>query len=163
MNRSFELEFLKTRELSTNEVPRERLLAATEYTQQLLAATASRRNDYNFKWKERGPNNVSGRTRALIVDLSDPSGNTGVWAGGVAGGIWKTTNILDNSPFWQPVGDFYENIAIASLAQDPVNHNIMYAGTGEGFNNADAVRGLGIFKSSDSGQSWELITRNKKC
>ncbi len=161
MNRSFELEFLKTRDLSTNEVPRERLLAAAEYTQELLAATASRRNDYNFKWQERGPNNVSGRTRALFVDLSDPSGNT-VWTGGVAGGIWKTTNMLDDRPFWQPVGDFYENMAIASLAQDPVNHNIMYAGTGEGFNNADAVRGLGIFKSVDSGQSWELIssTRN---
>lgn len=156
MNRSFELEFEKTRDLSTNEVPRDRLLAAAQYTQELLAEAAFRRNDYNFKWQERGPNNVSGRTRALIVDLSDPTGNT-IWTGGVAGGIWKTSNMLDNRPFWEPIGDFYENMAIASLAQDPVNHNIMYAGTGEGFNNADAVRGLGIFKTVDSGQSWELI------
>src|SRR5690606_27715408 len=99
--------------------------------------------EYNFKWQERGPNNVSGRTRALLVDMSDPSGNT-VWAGGVAGGIWRTRNMLDPNPFWEPIGDFYENMAIGSLIQDPVNHNIMYAGTGEGFSNVDAVRGLGI-------------------
>ncbi len=161
MNRSFELEFEKTRDLTTNEVPRDRLLAAAQYTQELLADAALSRSDYNFKWEERGPNNVSGRTRALIVDLSDPSGNT-IWTGGVAGGIWKTSNMLDDRPFWEPIGDFYENMAIASLAQDPVKHNIMYAGTGEGFNNADAVRGLGVFKTTDSGQNWELIasTRN---
>ena len=40
-------------------------------------------------WVERGPGNVSGRTRQLIVDPNDATGNT--WfAATVGGGIWKT-------------------------------------------------------------------------
>src|SRR5690606_13397393 len=45
----------------------------------------------NLDWIERGPGNVSGRTRGLIIDPDDQSGNT--WfTGSVGGGIWKTTN-----------------------------------------------------------------------
>jgi len=47
-------------------------------------------NDLN--WLERGPNNVGGRTRTIIVDPNDVTGKT-IWAGSVAGGLWKTTNI----------------------------------------------------------------------
>src|SRR5262249_49617110 len=35
--------------------------------------------------------------------------------------------------------------------------NIMYAGTGEGFGNVDALQGAGIFKSIDGGASWVLL------
>lgn len=39
----------------------------------------------------RGPGNVGGRTRALIVDPDDATSNT--WfAGSASGGIWKTTD-----------------------------------------------------------------------
>ena len=37
---------------------------------------------------ERGPQNASGRTRAFIVDLADPSGNTYL-AASIGGGIWR--------------------------------------------------------------------------
>src|SRR5690606_9102679 len=40
------------------------------------------------EWKERGPNNVPGRTRGLIVDPDDPAKNTW-YAGSVGGGVWK--------------------------------------------------------------------------
>lgn len=43
-------------------------------------------------WNERGPNNIGGRTRAIMVDPNDPTGKT-VWAGSVSGGLWKTTDI----------------------------------------------------------------------
>lgn len=43
-------------------------------------------------WQERGPKNVGGRTRTIMIDPNDPTGNT-VWAGSVSGGLWKTTNI----------------------------------------------------------------------
>jgi hypothetical protein len=33
----------------------------------------------------------------------------------------------------------------------------MYAGTGEGYFNLDAVRGLGIYKSTDGGLTWSLL------
>lgn len=45
-----------------------------------------------INWRERGPKNVGGRTRTIMIDPNDPTGNT-VWAGSVSGGLWKTTNI----------------------------------------------------------------------
>jgi photosystem II stability/assembly factor-like uncharacterized protein len=44
------------------------------------------------QWQERGPTNVGGRTRALLIDPNDPSGQT-VWAGSVSGGLWYTRGI----------------------------------------------------------------------
>src|SRR4029079_1444818 len=35
--------------------------------------------------------------------------------------------------------------------------NTIYAGTGEGFFNADGVRGAGIFKSIDAGAHWTRL------
>ena len=46
----------------------------------------------NLSWQERGPTNVGGRTRTLMVDPNDPSGET-VWAGSVSGGLWWTRGI----------------------------------------------------------------------
>ena len=46
----------------------------------------------DIAWLERGPVNVGGRTRTIMIDPNDPSGQT-VWAGSIAGGLWKTTAI----------------------------------------------------------------------
>jgi hypothetical protein len=43
------------------------------------------------------------------------------------------------------------NIAIASLIMDPADSNVLYAGTGEGAGNIDAIQGLGILKTADAG------------
>ena len=40
---------------------------------------------------ERGPTNVPGRTRAIVVDAADNTGSTW-YAAGVGGGVWKTSN-----------------------------------------------------------------------
>ncbi|MFZ1634572.1 MAG: T9SS type A sorting domain-containing protein, partial [Chitinophagales bacterium] len=46
----------------------------------------------NILWRDRGPNNIGGRTRTIMIDPNDPTGKT-VWAGSVGGGLWKTTDI----------------------------------------------------------------------
>ncbi|HEY4111824.1 T9SS type A sorting domain-containing protein [Puia sp.] len=112
-------------------------------------------------WTERGPNNIGGRCRAILVDLSDASGNT-VIAGSVSGGLWRTTNFTAATPSWTQNSTVLANLAITTLAQDPSNHNILYAGTGEGFFNVDAIRGLGIYKSTDGGTSWSLLSSTTK-
>ena len=38
------------------------------------------------------------------------------------------------------------------------NHNVIYAGTGEGFFNADQIDGTGIWKSTDKGANWEQLS-----
>jgi hypothetical protein len=49
------------------------------------------------------------------------------------------------------------NLAISALAQDPSNFQNIYAGTGEGWYNLDAIQGLGIWKSTDGGATWAQL------
>ena len=108
------------------------------------------------QWIERGPSDVGGRTRAILVDRRDPSGNT-IWAGGVSGGLWKCTNFLSEDAYWTLVGDGFKSIAISCIVQHPDRPEEMYFSTGEGWFNFDAARGLGIWKSTDGGNSWSQL------
>ncbi len=117
------------------------------------AQSARKTAGRQLPWIERGPGNVGGRTRALLVDPTDPTENT--WfAGSVGGGIWHTTNA---GATWRPLTDDLPNLAIGSLAQSMSNPDVIYAGTGEGFGNLDAVAGAGIFKSIDHGETWTQL------
>ncbi len=105
-------------------------------------------------WIERGPGNVSGRTRGLIYDFADPTYE--IWfAGSVSGGIWKT---VDAGRSWRNVTEDLPNLATSAIVMAPSNSDIIYAGTGEGFNNVDQIDGSGIWKSSDKGESWTQLT-----
>ena len=102
-------------------------------------------------WSPLGPGNIGGRTRALLIDPGAP--NT-MYAAGVAGGVWKTTN---GGAAWTPLDDFMANLAVNAMAMDPGNSGVLYAGTGEGFFNGDAVRGAGIFKTTNGGTTWAVL------
>ncbi|MGE5807060.1 MAG: WD40/YVTN/BNR-like repeat-containing protein, partial [Ignavibacteria bacterium] len=102
---------------------------------------------------ERGPGNVSGRTRGIIIDPDDPTLDT--WfTGSVSGGIWKTTN---EGTSWTNLTPDLPNLATSTLAMAESDHNIIYAGTGEGFFNVDQVDGSGIWKSTDKGVTWDPL------
>lgn len=159
ISEAYKLEFEKTHDPRTNTIPSERLkkakkIAAKRLSQNALKGPADAIPD--IEWEERGPNNVGGRTRAILVDGSDNSNNT-VWAAGVAGGIWKTTNFQSTSPTWIKSNDFFENMAVTVIYQDPNNTDIMYFGTGEGWFNGDAMKGLGIWKSTNGGDTWNQL------
>jgi hypothetical protein len=102
-------------------------------------------------WTALGPGNIGGRTRAILIHPTTPST---MWAAGVAGGIWKST---DGGASWVPKADLLVNIAVNSMILDPRNPNVLYAGTGEGFFNADGVRGAGILTSTDGGETWAQL------
>ncbi len=142
-----------TRDPFLGYVPKEQLWEAYRYAERLRKDPGTRAALSNVVWRERGPNHQGGRTRAIMVDPNDPTGHT-VWAAGVGGGLWKTTNIDVGTPDWEPVDDFFDNIAISSLAYDAQMPDTMYFGTGEGYFNTDAQRGLGVWKSTDGGQTW---------
>lgn len=155
MAQAMELEFLKTQDPALHRVPSERLIQSQKWVEaQMQNKGAFRTTD--FAWTERGPNNIGGRTRALIVDANDATGNT-VFAGSVGGGIWKCTNFTTGSYTWTKVNDNMANLAITALVQQPGTPNTMYAATGEGFFNADAIKGGGIFKSTDGGATWAVL------
>lgn len=110
-----------------------------------------------LNWYERGPNNIGGRTRALMFDPNDPTQKR-VWAGGVAGGLWYNNDITTSGSSWTKIDDFWANIAISSIAYDPSNTQIMYVGTGEGWSSSDAIEGAGIYKTLNGGTTWSLLT-----
>ncbi|MBN2668423.1 MAG: T9SS type A sorting domain-containing protein [Bacteroidales bacterium] len=146
----FEIE--KTKDPHTQQVPKDRLRFAMDYTKS-LSMQKSAIDD--VIWTERGPNNVGGRTRAIMFD-PNYTNNHKVWAAGITGGLWYNTDALNNGQ-WQNVNDFWDNIAVSTLASDPSNTTVFYAGTGEGWT-SKSVRGLGIWISTNSGQTWSQIS-----
>ncbi|MBS1668584.1 MAG: T9SS type A sorting domain-containing protein [Bacteroidetes bacterium] len=160
-------EILMTKDPQLGYVPVERLEEAKKQWKNLIPFNPKTVNSANnssnnhslgtgLTWAERGPNNIGGRSRAVLIDQNDATGNT-VLAGSVGGGLWRTTNFLTATPTWSQLSTVSTNLAITTLAQDKSNPSTMYAGTGEGFNNQDAIRGLGIYKSTDGGLTWSLL------
>lgn len=105
-----------------------------------------------LNWTQLGPGNIGGRIRSIIVHPTDPNI---LYIGSVSGGVWKTTNA---GASWFPLKDNMENLAVCSMVMDPTNSNVIYAGTGEGFFNLDAIRGEGIFKTTDAGANWTRLS-----
>jgi len=105
-------------------------------------------------WEERGPNNVPGRTRAMLFDPNDATGKR-VFAGGVSGGLWVNNDITSSSSAWTRVG-IPENLAVSSITVDPNNSQIMYLGTGESYTSRVGA-GNGIFKSTNGGATWTNV------
>lgn len=101
-----------------------------------------------ISWTGAGPDNIGGRTRALAID---PTNHDIMYAGCVSGGLWKTT---DGGSSWAPLMDNLGTMIINCVAIDPANSSTLYAGTGEGYFNVDALRGQGVLKSTDGGSSW---------
>jgi hypothetical protein len=150
---AMEHEYNRTHDPKLNRIPSERLLdaqayyAAQEKTKGKTSTPLS-----NIQWAERGPNNVGGRTRAVLF-LSA----TKVLAAGVTGGLWKTDDITAGSPSWSPIGDFLSNsINVSCIAQDPNTFGTLYMGTGEAF--GSSFRGSGIYKSTDTGTTWSFLS-----
>jgi photosystem II stability/assembly factor-like uncharacterized protein len=108
------------------------------------------------------PSNMGGRTRVVMYDPNNTTGNK-VWAGAVTGGLWYNNNITGNFSPWIPVNDLWPSLSISSITYDPNNTQILYVGTGEAFTARVIYRessgiGAGIFKSTDGGQSWEQLS-----
>ncbi|MHB8523689.1 MAG: LEPR-XLL domain-containing protein [Limisphaerales bacterium] len=108
-------------------------------------------------------NPTAGAVRAFLVDPNNPDI---AYVAGVNGGIWKTTNlnattVVNGSTVpattWVPLTDQYATLAISSLAFDPSNSNVIYAGTGSTSSSGSGGPGLGILQSSDGGETWTLI------
>lgn len=106
-----------------------------------------------YPWVQRGPGNVGGRTRSVIVDPDDPAFNTW-YAAAVSGGIWKTN---DGGKTWTNMTPDLPNLATNTMAMAPSDHNVIYVGTGEGYGGVGMVGGNGIFKSTDRGATWQIL------
>ncbi len=104
-------------------------------------------------WVERGPGNVSGRARVVLVDPDDPS--HGTWfVASVGGGVWKTTDAGAN---WRNLTPDLLTLSTMTMAMAASNHDVLYVGTGMGYGRVVDLEGSGVWKSTDRGESWQQL------
>ena len=148
-------EYMRYMQLAKTPTDRER----PEYTpgyqmRELNSALAARRGvPPVLPWISRGPGNVAGRARAIVIDPADPTGDTWLIAA-VGGGVWKTT---DKGQNWTGLMDDLPMLQMQSLAISPADPLTIYAGTGESYWNIDTMNGNGVFKSIDGGTTWTQL------
>lgn len=104
-------------------------------------------------WVKRGPYNVAGRTRGLIIDPDDSTAQT--WFAATAtGGVWKTIN---GGSSWEHITNEIPYLATTTIAMAPSNIQVLYLGTGESFPGSALTIGGGIFKSTNKGLHWNQL------
>ena len=157
--RRAELEFNMLKDPATGEIPeniKELELNYVNSTISNLQNTSSLFgiNTNSQNWKNRGPWNVGGRTRALAIDVTNENI---IIAGGVSGGIWRT---VDGGQSWVKSTGSSDFHSVTSLAQDTRigYRNIWYYTTGEIKGNSAEIGGNGVYKSTDSGLTWSILT-----
>jgi hypothetical protein len=101
-----------------------------------------------YNWGSIGPVYTAGRSRNIIADKADASGNT-LYTGSSSSGLFRTK---DGGTNWAPVNDFDVIKNISYIAQD--KNNTIWAATGEGFlrygQKVKAKRGTGLYQLSTS-------------
>ena len=103
-------------------------------------------------WVNIGPENIAGKIRACTISTTDTDV---MWVGSDGSGIWKS---LDGGISWSRIDTFPANLSVSDIIINPLDANIMYAGTGNGFDLTANNRGEGIFKSTDGGVSWDQLS-----
>jgi len=93
-------------------------------------------------WSALGPGNIGGRVRSIVIN---PANSNQILIGSVSGGYGRA-RMAGRRGF--PKSDSLDVMAIGSMVIDPTNTNVVYAGTGEGWQNEDAVYGGGIYKTT---------------
>lgn len=102
-------------------------------------------------WVPNGPYNIGGRITALAVNPSNPNI---IILGAAAGGIFKSTNGGVN---WVAKTDNWPSLSVGCLMMSPSNPSIIYCGTGEGNSAIDVYPGFGMLKSTDMGDTWNIV------
>jgi len=77
-----------------------------------------------------------------------------IWAGAAGGGVWKSD---DGGQHWRGLWHSQSTLNVGSIAIDPANPAIVYCGTGEANLSADSYPGVGIFRSTDGGDTWQIL------
>jgi photosystem II stability/assembly factor-like uncharacterized protein len=156
--------FAEPRCYPTGDMPRpDVLLKAYEKTQ------AARKTAYKTTaapvWAllgpQRAPTGFFGVGRANCITI-DPVDTNKIYVGTACGGVWKSTN---SGAGWASSSDNFPSLSVADIAINPINRNIIYAATGDGYGYEAPSTGpynmfwgglysAGVMKSTDGGNTW---------
>jgi hypothetical protein len=98
----------------------------------------------------------AGRVAAMAIDPDCTAGDCRMAVAAAGGGIWTTDNALATNVQWQAPPNDLPTTAFGSLYFDDAS-NVLYAGSGEPNGSSDSEAGLGLFRSTDFGDSWSLV------
>jgi hypothetical protein len=101
---------------------------------------------------------AAGRTTALAIAPTCEHNRCRLYLGAAGGGVWRTDKALGGAN-WEYVGQALGTNAIGSLLVDPrdASGNTVYAGTGESHASGDSEAGVGIYKTTNGGDTWSLV------
>ena len=113
--------------------------------------------DWPLKWEFKGPDNVGGRTRCLVIDKDN---SNVMYTGGVSGSVFKSTN---KGGSWRPITLGDDNFGVVSMAQ--TNDGSLFYGTGEiglllsnpNGTESSGFNGMGMYKSTD-GETFSAVS-----
>ena len=132
----------------------------TEVMDQIKALNSSKyKTSWPLNWDFRGPDNVGGRTRCLVIDKDNPQI---LYSGGVSGSVFKSVN---QGGTWYPITNKSDNFGVISMAQS--SDGALYYGTGENgiYINVDGTEsssfnGMGMYKSTDGSTFTKVTSAN---
>ena len=136
--------------ISTAQAPQR---ADAEFLRRAYDTYTSMRNSSPHRtgsWSYLGPTNISGRSTDHAV--ADKDGRRRIYVAYATSGVWKTD---DDGGTWQAVFEHMPSTSIGDVAVAPSNPDIVWVGTGEANIFRASMAGVGIYKSTDAGKSWQ--------
>src|SRR5881227_2843626 len=100
---------------------------------------------------------MSGRVSA-IAGTKESSGKITLFVGAASGGVWKSD---DGGTRYRPVFDEQAVQSIGAIAIDPKNTKNIWVGTGESWTRNSVSIGDGVYRSTDTGESWTHVGLEK--
>ncbi|MGH1435557.1 MAG: WD40/YVTN/BNR-like repeat-containing protein [Lewinella sp.] len=95
-----------------------------------------------------GPSVQSGRVVDMAIHPEDP---TQFYVAYASGGLWHTNN---NGTTFNPLFDQQDVMTLGAVAVD-WKSNTIWVGTGEVNSSRSSYAGLGVYRSTDGGKSWQ--------
>ena len=103
----------------------------------------------DLDWLFVGPMAMTGRVTDVDAHPSQPET---IYIASCSGGVFKS---VDDGKNWNPIFEDHATASIGDLAIDPNDPNTIWVGTGEANIFRSTMAGIGIYKSTDAGKTFE--------